>query len=770
MKACKISITGTVQGVGFRPFVFKTATEFGIRGWIINTNEGVIIHAEGSQKSLGSFLRKVKRQSPVLCSIATVSIKDCPHEDYTDFTIRQSRNRSSIITGISPDVAVCHECMVDVHDEGGTRHLYPLVNCTNCGPRFSIILGLPYDRNQTTMAAFHMCPECKKEYDNPADRRFHAQPIACNICGPSYELWQRNGVITDMEQIIRQVSEAIDNGKIIALKGMGGFHLACNAFDTNAVTLLRNRKQRDSKPFAIMFRNMAVLRSHVRINKTEARLLQSWRRPIVLLHQKKTNAHTSSISSVINEGLARMGIMLPYMPFHYLLFERLKTDAIVLTSGNLSEEPIVIENSEAINRLSPIADYVVTHQREIYNRVEDSVVHVIAGKTRLIRRCRGYVPEPVNVPNKVDGIVAFGAELVNTFCVGKGHHAYLSPHIGDLKNLRTFEFFEITLQRFIDLFRIMPSLLVCDKHPDYWSTTKANEFRSAAESIPLMRVQHHHAHIASCMAEHGIRGRVIGVAFDGTGYGDDGTIWGSEFFSGSVSDLERESHFDYVPLPGGDMAIAEPWRIAISILLKVYGTDFLQLSLPLFSRIGYERMKQITHMIRSGINCPMSCGAGRWFDGISALLGLCVESGYEAEAPMKLEALANLHVREKYPVKIGKVIILDEMIRQIVSDINSGIHPGVISARFHNTIISTIFETVKKISAEKRIRKVVLSGGVFLNRIILGRIENLLMQHRYMVYTHTNVPTNDGGIALGQLFIASERRKQDVSWSPGKSH
>ncbi|HYW95761.1 MAG TPA: carbamoyltransferase HypF, partial [Bacteroidales bacterium] len=616
-----------------------------------------------------------------------------------------------------------------------------------CGPRFTIIQELPYDRKNTTMAEFDMCPSCREEYITITNRRFHAQPVACNHCGPVYTLKNGEQEKQNINDIIAYLSKLIKSGAVVALKGTGGYHLACDAMNEEAVKKLRNGKVREKKPFAVMFRDDVSLAKYAVVNQKEHELLSSWRRPIVLLQSKK------SLAPSVSMGFPTLGAMLPYMPFHYLLFEKLETPAIVLTSGNISDEPVIIDDPEAKKRLGPITDAIVQYNRAIHNRCDDSVSMVVNQKPRLLRRSRGYAPSPIRLPLNTEGIIATGAELVNCFCIGKGNQGILSQHIGDLKNYETYTFYTESLERFKRLFRVSPSLMAADLHPDYLSTRYAME-----TGLPVEYIQHHHAHIASCMAEHGLNEKVIGVSMDGTGMGTDGNIWGGEFLICDYADFVRSAHFEYIPAPGGDKVTHEPWRMALSYLNHVFpdmDQDILQ---DIFEDVPLSALKLVREMITKNINCPLTSSAGRLFDAVAALTGICRYSGFHAEAPMKLEAILDPSVKDAYPFSGFPVISFRETISAILNDYKKKVSPSIIAARFHNTIISVIFITIKKIKADTRINKVVLSGGVFQNRYLLEQTEKLLQNNHIEVYSHQSVPTNDGGIALGQLMVAAKRR------------
>ena len=743
-----------IQGVGFRPFVYRIAIRHGLKGWVQNTNENVSIRISGDQLNIESFLYSLKTEAPPAANIEEILTEEIKDMKFSDFQILKSDNVSDDITEISPDIAVCGECLQDIQCKG-SRLDYSFVNCTNCGPRFTIIKDLPYDRAKTTMDPFPMCPGCRQEYESIPDRRFHAQPTACADCGPVYELYEGQELIsTDIKTIVECISVCIESGGIIALKGLGGMHLACDAFNETAIARLREIKNREGKPLAIMFRDLETARLYAEVNTTEETSMLSWRRPIVLL-KMKSPADKPLLAKKLNSGLNLLGIMLPYMPFHYQLFRLLKTPAMVLTSGNFSSEPIIIDNTEALEKFSFLTDTVLLHNRDIYNRTDDSVVRIMAGKERVFRRSRSYVPSPVRMGSETEGIIAFGAELSNCFCVGKGRKAFLSQHIGDLKGLETTLFYEQTLERFIRLFRVKPSLLAVDMHPDYISTRTAAGFGK----LPVISIQHHHAHIASCMAENKLDETVIGVAFDGTGFGDDGNTWGSEFFVCDLAAYSRITHLEYLPLPGGDSASEEPWRMAVSWLYKVFGKEFTGMDLPVLHQSNPENISMLIGMMDRKINCPLTAGAGRMFDAVASILGLCQVAAYPAQGPMLLESLVQPACTEKYKWSSARSICLDETLKGIIDDIRLGVKNSIIATKFHNTITSIIFETVNGIRFSGGISKVVLSGGVFQNKYLLEGAETLLRKNNFNVFSQSSVPANDGGIALGQMAIAAKRRK-----------
>ncbi|MBC34997.1 MAG: carbamoyltransferase HypF [Bacteroidetes bacterium] len=744
----RIHVKGLVQGVGFRPFIYRLAIRFGLLGWVENRNDGVFIKVEGSQETINDFIDAIRNEAPQASNVVSIDTQNITLENFTEFSIIKSENTSDDVTDVSPDICVCNECIDDLKTQDH-RIDYPFINCTNCGPRFTIIKDLPYDRGMTTMAPFIMCEQCNSEYTEILDRRFHAQPVACNTCGPIYSLHQNGSKTEDFQEVVKECASLLDDGKLVAMKGMGGYHLACNAVDEEAVKKLRIAKNRDGKPFAIMARNLNSLKTYVAINIEEENHLTSWQRPIVLLKDLKKLAPSVSV------GFESTGAMLPYMPFHFLLFEKMKTDVIVLTSGNISDEPIIIDNKKAIDELGSFCDAVLTYNRDIHNRTDDSASFVTNNKGRLIRRSRGFTPTPTRLNQNVDGIFAAGAELVNCFCVGKGQQAILSQHIGDLKNLETLEFYSESAERFKHLFRVKPELAVYDMHPDYLSTKYAKSL-----NIPGVAVQHHHAHIASCMAEHQLDEKVIGIALDGVGYGDDGKIWGGEFFVCDLADYDRVTYFDYAKMPGGDKATKHPWRMALSYLHKVYGKsvrDYLELDF--LKDVPEFEINLILDMLEKNINTPLTSSTGRLFDAMSALLNICTKASFHAEAPMRLEAECLADLDDHFEYDIQESICLDAMFEEVVMSLNKGIDRRILATKFHNTIINIIFAFAKKMRAERGLDKVVLSGGSFQNRYILERTENLLIENGFKVYSHLETPANDGSLSLGQLVIAAKKRE-----------
>ena len=741
----RLLVKGLVQGVGFRPFIYLLATKYVLKGSVSNHNYGVEIILEGISSDVDSFIADLHTKAPMHSRIDEIESEERSYTGYKDFTIIKSKNVSPEITNVSPDIAVCDECLKDMRVQLH-RVNYPFVNCTHCGPRFSIIKDIPYDRANTTMHVFSMCGTCRKEYSDVMDRRYHAQPVACNHCGPAYSFHSGMEIMENYEQVVDRIANLLKNNEIVAIKGLGGFHLSCSALSEEAVQRLRDKKGRDEKPFAVMFPSLESAGEYVWLNRQEKELLTSWRRPIVLLRARQPLANS------VSKGLHTIGAFLPYMPIHYDIFHRFPYP-VVLTSGNLNDEPIYISNDLAFQNLSVITSHFVFHNRDIHNRVDDSVVFAVNGKPRLIRRSRGYCPEPVKTSFPLEGILATGAELVNTFALGKGNQAILSQHIGDLKNYETYAFYKETIQRFGRLFKFKPELIAHDLHPDYLSTRFAESFR-----IPMEGVQHHHAHIASCMAEHGLDEKVIGISFDGTGYGTDGNVWGGEFMVADLMDFERVNHFEYFLLPGGDQAVKEPWRVAVSLLYQYYGKHFLQMELPFLKEIPQKKMDLVLQVLERKINTPLSSSAGRIFDAVSAMTGLCLTSSYHAQAPVLLENERDETCKERYALSSSTPISLKGLLDGIIQDIQNNVRIAIISARFHNTLIDLVVEQVRRISKAYHLHKVVLSGGCFQNAYLLRNLENKLKQRKFETYAHSTVPCNDGGIALGQLVVAAKRR------------
>ena len=740
-------IKGLVQGVGFRPFVYRTALMHGLSGEVDNRTSGVSIIVEGDIGAIDRFRNDIIANAPHASDIKSIDVIARMVTGFDTFRIVPSKKNEDQITEVSPDIAVCKDCLDDMENDP-LRIDYPFVNCTACGPRFSIVETLPYDRPGTAMKAFEMCPDCKAQYNNVMDRRFHAQPVACNSCGPSYILKEGTTTLTDIRSILNKTSEIIAAGKTIAIKGIGGFHLICDALNDNAVMELRRKKHRDAKPFAVMFKDLNAVNEYCYLTDEERNEITSWRRPVILLKQKKM------LAPGVSNGLNTTGAVLPYMPVHYLMSEVLKTPAIVFTSGNISDEPVITDDAKAERDFAGTADAFMSYNRKIVNRTDDSVVRIIDNKPSVLRRARGYVPRPVYLRCNAEGILALGAEQKNSFCLGKGNQAILSQYIGDIKNQATFDFLREAVDRFSEIFRFKPLYLACDLHPDYLSTQYAELLREKL-GIPLFRIQHHHAHIASCMAEHNLDEPVIGVSFDGTGFGTDGTLWGGEFLLAESGKFTRYTFFDPVPLPGGEKAINEPWRTSCSYIVKYMGRDFDLTSVPAFRKVGEAKLIALTEMLCGGVNSPLSSGAGRLFDSIAALLGLCTHETFDSEAPVRLESAICDQTDEFYPFTAGKPVIFRDTFSAIIDELPVK-SASMIAAKFHNTVAQIIFEVSEQIRRETSLNKVVLSGGVFQNKYLVERSLNLLRRNRFTVFTNNNVPANDGGISLGQLLIASK--------------
>jgi hydrogenase maturation protein HypF len=752
----QINVRGVVQGVGFRPFIYQLATQYSLKGWVCNTSENVKIEVEGETKAVEQFLVDLIEKAPPRAIIEDITITHCLPRNYSDFEIRQSIAEEGKYQLISPDIATCQDCLREILSPDDRRYRYPFTNCTNCGPRFTIIEDIPYDRPRTTMRHFKMCPECQQEYDNPLNRRFHAQPNACPNCGPTLELLDANGHSITVDDAINTASQLLREGKIIAIKGLGGFLITCDATSELVVNLLRQRKNRLFKPFAVMFSSIEEVKKHCSLTIEEEKLLTSPFSPIGLVEWK----NTSTISPAVAPNLIYLGVMLPYTPLHHLLLRETGIP-LVMTSGNISEEPIAKDNDEALRRLSGISDYFLVHNRDIYACYDDSVTIVERGTPQLIRRARGYAPYPIHLKFRSQQIIGCGAELKNTFCLARDEYAFLSQHIGDMENLETMDHFENTIALYKKLFRIEPEVIAHDMHPDYLATRYAHEIADTSGKR-LVSVQHHHAHIVSCMVDNRLENPVIGVAFDGTGYGSDGNIWGGEFMVADYRGFRRVGQLENLPLPGGAMAIKKPYRTTIGYLLSLFGEDILNQKLPFFKWVDSNEVGIIKKQIENGINSPLTSSCGRLFDAISALIGVRSEVEYEAQAAIELEMLAYDEKNETalYPFSIVEqnglsVIKLQELFSALISDLQNGTAQARIAIRFHNTIARMILMLCQVISKKSNITDVVLSGGVFQNRLVLRKAITLLESDGFKVYTHRQVPCNDGGISLGQVVIAN---------------
>ena len=749
----KIHVTGVVQGVGFRPFVYQLAHRYGLAGWVCNTSAGVDIEVEGASQVLLQFLADVKAEAPPLASIERITVTDHPPDGYQGFEIRRSVVQEGRYQLISPDIATCEDCRRELLDPQDRRYRYPFTNCTNCGPRFTIIEDMPYDRPQTTMRDFVMCPDCQAEYDNPLDRRFHAQPNACPVCGPQLTLRDEAGIKIAVEDEISTAVQLLSEGKTLAIKGLGGFHLACDATTEEAVRRLRQRKRRSAKPMAVMMATMEQIKAHCLVSREEEELLASSQCPIVLLPWKDD----STVSRLVAPGNRYLGVMLPYTPLHHVLLKEIGRP-LVMTSGNISEEPIAIKNEEALARLRGIADYSLLHDRDIYARYDDSVWMVVRGKAQPLRRSRGYAPFPIHLPFKAQQVLACGTELKNTFCATKDEYAFLSQHIGDMENLETLEHFETSVELYERLFRLQPQIIAYDMHPEYLATKYALNLGPSRKLVP---VQHHHAHTVSCMVDNGVQGEVIGVALDGTGYGTDGHIWGGEFLVVNYQSFRRAGHLQYVPLPGGEAAIRSPYRMAIGHLYALLGDDGINAALPFLGEVDELELSIIKRQINKGINTPLTSSCGRLFDAMSALLGFRGQATYEAQAAIELEMIAAGEDDGRgYPFSISErggveVVQLSEVWRGVLDDLRAQLPPPVVALKFHNTLAQIIAKMCRQIAMETGLNRVALSGGCFQNRLLLSKTVDILHEAGFEVLTHAQVPCNDGGVSLGQATIAN---------------
>ncbi len=831
----KIHVTGVVQGVGFRPFVYQIATRGNLQGWVANTSAGVDIELQGDPSALDAFVRALTKDKPPLARIDSVDVRDVPSDGqppFERFEIRESVPVAGAFQPISPDISICPDCLSELFDPNDRRYLYPFINCTNCGPRFTIIKDIPYDRPLTTMRTFPMCEDCAREYHDPLDRRFHAQPVACPKCGP--HVWlepstdphrlppikgEKEGVA--VADPIIQTRDLLANGAIVAIKGLGGFHLACDATNADAVQRLRERKGRVDKPFALMALDVAAVEQFCYVSDAERALLESRARPIVLLCRRSDSA----IADAVAPNNDYLGVMLPYTPLHYILLtgdqgpatavslraERRTNDSarnpqlgdgdcfvaappesggapaprndmgpaavngrwsavLVMTSGNFSEEPIAIDNADARERLSNLADYFLMHDRAIETRADDSVVRVFEERELPIRRSRGYAPYPVHLPFPTQPTLAVGAELKNTFCVTREQYAFVSQHIGDLENYPTLQSFEQQIEHFKRLFRIEPEILAYDLHPNYLSTqyAKGVEPREDSGTFARLGVQHHHAHIASCMAENGLPDEsVIGIAFDGTGYGTDGKIWGGEFLIARYGDFRRAAHLAYVPLPGGDAGIKRVYRSALAHL--AHAGIAWEGDLACVAAASETERGVIHHQIETGFNAPQTSSIGRLFDAVSAIIGVRETVNYEAQAAIELEHLVVQDITASYDFGLqisdfrlngeeSTIIDPSPVIRAVVKDYREHVPPWVIASRFHNAVAKMAADVAVALREREGVKRVVLSGGVFQNVTLLTRALAQLRGAGFEVYTHHLVPPNDAGISLGQAVIANMQR------------
>jgi hydrogenase maturation protein HypF len=759
MERRAIAIQGVVQGVGFRPFVYGLASRYHLAGFVKNCVGDVLIEVEGDRPSLDNFLSDLAAHPPPLARIEKLTWESVPDLGEHEFRIRPSDADQASVIFISPDVATCDDCLAEMLDPADRRYRYPFLNCTNCGPRLTIIRGAPYDRPRTTMAGFAMCPACRAEYDDPLNRRFHAQPTCCPVCGPHLRILDGRGTPMETTDPLMSFAEALRDGKIGALKGLGGYHLACDATSRRAVAELRRRKARDEKPFALMVLDADAAEAICVLSPAERELLYTRRRPIVLLHKRTGHSldGANPIAEEVAPGNPALGLMLPYTPVHHLLLCAVGGIPLVMTSGNRADEPIAYDDTDALKRLGGIADCFLVHDRPIHVRCDDSVTRIVDGTEVPLRRSRGYAPEPIALPMECPlPIAAVGGQLKGTFALGRGRHAFVSHHLGDLDHFEAYQAFVKDLTLYEELFDIKPRLLVHDLHPDYASTRYAR-VRGEAEGIPLLAVQHHHAHMASCMAEHALTGPVIGVSFDGTGYGTDGAIWGGEFLIGDYAQFRRAAHLRYVGMPGGDQAIREPWRMALAHLLDAGESDAI-----LSRRMAPPAIRTVRQMLERSFNAPMTSSAGRLFDAVAALAMGRDHVSFEGQAAMQLEWLAaGTAGDESYPWEINSspeaelVIDTRPLIRAVAEDVRRGQAGAAIAHRFHATMAQIVASVCGQIRARTGFKTVVLSGGVFMNALLTSEVVKWLSGTGFAVYRQQKVPPNDGGLSFGQLAIAA---------------
>jgi hydrogenase maturation protein HypF len=790
----RVRVTGTVQGVGFRPFVYRLADELGLAGWVLNDTLGVLIEVEGSASGVAGFLERLAGEAPPLASIDQIVSEELAPTAEPGFEIRSSDAAGDAAAPVSPDTATCPECLAEMRDPADRRHRYPFINCTNCGPRFTIVEGVPYDRPLTTMSGFEMCEECRAEYEDPLDRRFHAQPNACPVCGPRVRLLGQGGeeaaaadlgdavagaVAGHLGDAVSTAAAALGEGRIVAVKGLGGYHLACRADDEGVVARLRSRKHREDKPFALMVGSVEQARELGEVGAAEERLLSSRERPIVLVPRRRDAEPAASVAPRSRE----LGLMLPYTPLHHLLLADCDLP-LVMTSGNVSDEPIAYRDEEAIERLAPIADLFLAHDRPIHIRTDDSVVRSVStgrpaaptsvstGRSAaqlMLRRSRGFVPNSLELPIEAPGpMLACGAELKNTFCLAKGGRAWVGHHIGDLENYETLRSFSEGIEHFQRLFAVEPVLCAHDMHPEYLSTKYAQE----RAGVELVAVQHHHAHLAACLAEHGEEDPALGVVYDGTGFGEDGTVWGGELLAGDLRDFERVGHLHPVPLPGGTAAIREPWRMACAWSIETLG-EAPEAPPALAAAVDGREWRNCVEVVRSGIGSPTTTSMGRLFDAVAALCGCPARVSYEGQAAVELEALAAAGERGRYEMPTvpgsladgpagSRALLLDPRptVGAVIAELGAGIAPELVAARFHNTVAAATADAAAALAARRGLGTVVLNGGVFQNRRLLERTFALLRAAGLRVLVPERLPPNDGGISFGQAAVAAARSQR----------
>ena len=761
----RILVTGRVQGVGFRPAVYRLANQLGLSGFVLNDTRGVTIELQGPEEKIAEFVDRLSdHDKPPLAeirSLAATPVKPVKAEQ--GFRIVESDAVGTALAEVSADMAVCGDCLREMNDPADFRYRYPFINCTNCGPRYSIVKTIPYDRPNTTMSVFRMCEKCSRQYHDAADRRFHAQPVACGACGPRIWLADRTGRVieTDSDRAIAETARLLLAGRIAAIKGIGGFHLAVNALDDEAVRTLRKRKRRDHKPFAMMAASLEEIAKHAVVSELATGVLRSPQSPIVLLPRRAD----SPIAPSVAQGVDTFGFMLCYAPLHRLLFAE-GIDVLVMTSGNISDEPLICDNDEALSRLGAVADVFLMHDRQIYRRVDDSIVHFIAGRAVLLRRARGYVPAPIPIEHRCcEDIFAAGADMKNTFCLVKQNQVICSEHIGELSDAAVYHHYVKSVEHLQSLFEVAPTVGVCDLHPGYFS----RQYALSKTTHELIEVQHHWAHIASVLAEHGMQGPVIGLSCDGTGYGTDGAIWGCECLAAGLDGFERLGHLAYYPLAGGDRASKEAIRPVLGLLQYAFAEDFsLERFAWLLDRVEPDRRKQrlIAQQLERQVNTVQSSSLGRVFDAVAAMVGLGSYNHFEAELPMALEAEAARAVEDTYDFELmgghGEPVLLHlrKMIEAVVADLRQETSPSVISAKFHNCLAAALAAMCVRARKRTGLGAVALSGGVFCNRYLMNRLVNLLRESGFTVLFNKLVPSNDGGIALGQAAIAAWRQSK----------
>jgi hydrogenase maturation protein HypF len=753
----RISVSGIVQGVGFRPFIYRIAHRETLAGFVLNNPQGVEIEVEGELRHLSAFLTAVVNEKPVQARIDTMTANFVDNRNDTGFIIEESSASAERTTLISPDIATCRDCLGELGDAGDRRYRYPFTNCTNCGPRYTIIRSVPYDRKNTTMSVFELCPDCAREYTDPMDRRFHAEPNACPVCGPEMVLKDSGGAVVDCEDPVAAAIGHLARGKVVAVKGLGGFHLAADATNEEAVSALRRRKQREEKPLAIMSASVETVRTYAEVSETEEAVLTGPERPIVLLRKKPSGV----VAEAVAPGNKYVGVMLPYTPVHHMLLAT-GLIALVMTSGNISEEPIAIDIEDAVARLGDVADYYLDHNREILCRCDDSVVRVIDGQMLFSRRSRGFVPLPVGLEEGGDVILACGAHLKNTVALTRKNQVFPSQHVGDLENLEAYEFFKSTVVHMEDILEVEPQVVAHDLHPDYLSTQFARELAGPKK----IAVQHHHAHIASCLGEAGLEGPVIGFSLDGTGYGPDGTVWGGEILVATRGGFRRAGHIETVHMPGGERAVREPWRMALSHVLSALEQGELDSGVlkpgeeALAKLLGRPRdeVRLVRQALEKKINCPVTSSCGRLFDAVSALCGVRGSISFEGQAAIELEMILDESEGGGYPAAISEdgpmIIRTAPLIAAIVRDLNRGADPGRVSARFHNWLVYALHNAAVRLREKENLQTVALSGGCFQNAYLLQNLKMTLESSGFNVIINRLVPANDGGISFGQVVVA----------------